>query len=148
MAKYEIMLVVRGDIDENAANKVCDELSSTLSASNLDVKKHGLKELAYEIKKNKHGYYFQLNFDSNESNGIKEFGRIARINKQVLRHLIINLEKDYGYKATLNPKKVARNEKRASIYVKVQEEIKRRTEERLAMLASQENATTEKNENE
>lgn len=93
MAKYEIMLVVRGDIEENLANGVCDEPALVLAIKDLNIKKHGLKPLAYEIKKNKHGYYYQINFDANDATGIKEFGRIARINKQVLRHLIINLEK-------------------------------------------------------
>lgn len=144
MAKYEIMLVVRGDIEEEAANKTANELFSILKTTNLDVKKLGLKELAYEIKKLKRGYYYQANFDSNDSDSIKEFGRVTRINKQVLRHLVINLEKDYGYKATNNAKKVARNEKRASIHTKVQEEIKRRAEERQAMLAAQENNTFNK----
>lgn len=140
MAKYEIMLVVRGDIEENLANGVCDEPALVLAIKDLNIKKHGLKPLAYEIKKNKHGYYYQINFDANDATGIKEFGRIARINKQVLRYLIINLEKDYGYRATINPKKVAKNQKRAEIHVKVQEEIKRRAEERQAMMLAQENA--------
>lgn len=136
MTKYEIMLVVSGEVDEPTANKTSNELTSVLKASNLEVKKLGLKPLAYEIKKNKHGYYFQINFESNDADSIKEFGRVARINKNVLRHLIINLEKDYGFKATNNSKKVARNQKRAEIHVKVQEELKRRAEERQAMLAA------------
>lgn len=131
MAKYEIMLVVRGDIDEEQANKVYSELSKELAVDNIQLTKHGLKELAYPIQKNNRGYYFQLNFDSSNTNGINEFRRLARINKNVLRHLIINLEKDYGYKATINEKKIKSNQKRAEIYAKVQEEIKRRNEERI-----------------
>lgn len=131
MAKYEIMLVVRGDIDEEQANKVCDELSKELDVDNIQLTKHGLKELAYSIQKLNRGYYFQLNFESNNPNGINEFRRLARINKSVLRHLIINLEKDYGYRATINEKKIKSNQKRAEIYAKVQEEIKKRNEERI-----------------
>lgn len=138
MAKYEIMLVVRGDIDEADAVKTYNELANVLATDNLTVKKE-LRPLAYEIKKNNQGYYFQLNFDTEDTASIKEFGRIARINKNVLRSLIINLEKDYGYKATKNAKKIARNERRASIYTKVQEELKKRAEERKAALLAQEN---------
>lgn len=144
MAKYEIMLVVRGDIEEAAANTVSDELISILKSTSPEVKKLGLKELAYEIKKVKRGYYYQINFNNNDADIIREFDRVARIKKEVLRHLVINLEKDYGYKAVNNAKKIARNEKRASIHVKIQEEIKRRAEERQAMLASQENQTSNK----
>lgn len=143
MAKYEIMLVVRGDIDEIAANNVSNELISILKPTSPTVKKLGLKELAYEIKKVKRGYYYQINFNNNDANIIKEFDRVARIKKEVLRHLIINLEKDYGYKATNNAKKVARNEKRANIHAKIQEEIKRKAEERLAN-STQENSSFNK----
>lgn len=141
MAKYEIMLIVRSDLEEANANSVCDELVATLGVK-ADVTKHGIKEMAYQIKKLDRGYYYQINFEAENADGINEFRRLARINKNVLRQLIINLEKDYGYRATVNAKKVARNEKRAQIYAKVQEENKRRNEERLAMLAAQQNATT------
>lgn len=144
MAKYEIMLVVRGDLEEAVANGVCDELVASLGAQNVNITKHGVKEMAYQIKKLDRGYYYQINFESENVEGLNEFRRLARINKNVLRQLIINLEKDYGYRATVNAKKVARNEKRAQIYAKVQEENKRRAEERLAMQAAQANATSEK----
>lgn len=134
MAKYEVMLVVSGELEETKADKVCNELASIISAKDLKLNKLGLKDLAYEIKKNKKGYYYQLNFTSNDSNSIKEFNRLSRINKQVLRNLVINLEKDYGYKATINPKKIARNQKKAVIYSKVQEELKKKMEERQQQL--------------
>ena len=134
MAKYEVMLVVSGELEETKADKVCNELASIISTKDLKLNKLGLKDLAYEIKKNKKGYYYQLNFTSNDSNSIKEFNRLSRINKQVLRNLVINLEKDYGYKATINPKKIARNQKKAVIYSKVQEELKKKMEERQQQL--------------
>ncbi len=131
MAKYEIMLVVNGEIDEQLANKTCDDLNETLQNNNIKLTKHGLKELAYEIKKVKKGYYFQSNFENSDSTLLKEYDRLAKINKNVLRHLIINLEKDYGYKAVNNSKKVAKNEKRKVIHERVQEEMRKRAEERL-----------------
>ena len=130
MAKYEVMLLVSGDLEESKANKISDDLASIISSTDLKINKLWLKDLAYEIKKNKKAYYYQFNFSSNDSNSIKEFNRLSRINKQVLRNLVINLEKDYGYRATVNPKKIARNEKRAVIYTKVQEELKKKMEER------------------
>ncbi len=131
MAKYEIMLVVRGDVDEQLANKTCNDLSKELGVKNIDLTNHGLKELAYPIQKIDRGYYFQLNFESTNTNGINEFRRLTRINKNVLRHLIINLEKDYGYRATINEKKIKSNKKRAEIYARIQDEIKKRNEDRV-----------------
>ncbi|MDE5617622.1 MAG: 30S ribosomal protein S6 [Ureaplasma sp.] len=131
MAKYEIMLVVNGEIDEQLANKTCDDLNASLQNNNINLTKLGLKDLAYEIKKVKKGYYFQSNFENSDPSLLKEYDRLAKINKNVLRHLIINLEKDYGYKAVNNSKKVAKNEKRKVIHERVQEEMRKRTEERL-----------------
>lgn len=132
MAKYEIMLIVRGDLEEAQADATCNELVLTLGTK-VELTKHGIKEMAYAIKKLNRGYYYQMNFELEGSEGINEFRRLAGINKSVLRQLIINLEKDYGYKATVNAKKIARNEKRAQIFARVQEENRRRAEERLAM---------------
>ncbi|UIU15012.1 30S ribosomal protein S6 [Ureaplasma urealyticum] len=133
MAKYEIMLVVRGDLDQEQANKVANELKATLK--NTEVKENnyeGVQQLAYEINKLKTAYRYVYNFETTDVSLINEFRRLAIINKNVLRHIIINLEKDYGYKATVNAKKVQRNEKRAEVYVRQKEEAERRAAERQA----------------
>lgn len=132
MAKYEIMLIVRGDLEESAASKIANELKNSLKEKNIKEINYGLKDMAYEIKKIKKGYYFQYNFEAEESAGINEFRRLCGINKNVLRHLIINIEKDYGYRATINPKKVSKSEFKKVQYVKFQEEAKKRAEERQA----------------
>jgi small subunit ribosomal protein S6 len=54
---------------------------------------------------------------------------LALINKSVLRHLIINLEKDYGHRAINNPKKV-----------KVSEVKAKKFKERMARIKSERDA--------
>ncbi|MDE6082423.1 MAG: hypothetical protein K2F52_00925, partial [Malacoplasma sp.] len=44
------------------------------------------------------------------------------LKKEILRHLIINLEKDYGYKAKTNPKKIIRSQFRAERYKRIKEQ--------------------------
>ena len=51
----------------------------------------GQRELAYEIKKFKTGYYFLYVVEAN-SEAINEFDRIAKINENVIRHLVIKVE--------------------------------------------------------
>ena len=53
----------------------------------------GQKEFAYEIKKFKSGYYFLYNIEANDDAAVKEFDRVARIDENVVRHLVINLDK-------------------------------------------------------
>lgn len=132
MAKYEIMLVVRGDIEQSAADKVANELKAVLKTEVKENNYEGLQTLAYEINKVKQAYRYVFNFETTDNTAISEFRRFANINKNVLRHLIINLEKDYGYKATINPKKVARNEKKGEIFKVRQAEAARRVAERQA----------------
>ncbi len=130
MAKYEIMLILKGDLDIKVADGVAQELKSVIKAKKIDEVKHGSKDMAYEIQKMRKGFYYQYNFETEEIAGIDEFRRLCGINKNVLRHLIINLEKDYGYKATINPKKVAKSKLRSVQYAKHAEEAKKRAEER------------------
>lgn len=133
MSKYEIMLIVDGQVKETDASSIVKELESLLkSAKDLKVEKMGLRDLAYPIKKVNRGHYFVLNFSNDSPEEIREFRRVAGIKKEVLRQLIINLEKDYGYKATINPKKVAQSEfrsqkykERKEAYLAEQEKIKK-----------------------
>ena len=53
----------------------------------------GQKELAYEIKNHKTGFYFLVNIEANDSKAIDEFNRLALISEDVIRHLIVKEEK-------------------------------------------------------
>ena len=53
----------------------------------------GQRELAYEIKKFKSGYYFVLEVEANDDKAIKEFDRLGLISSDVIRHLITKIEK-------------------------------------------------------
>lgn len=93
--KYEILFIVRSDLEEKAIKAVAKDLEKVLvdkKAKILSSKEMGQKELAYEINKQKSGYYFLINVEaSNEA--IKEFDRVALINEAVIRHLIVKLDK-------------------------------------------------------
>jgi small subunit ribosomal protein S6 len=110
MAKYEIILVVDGTLEENNAKVSIQELESLINTSpNFKITELGLKTMAFAINKKNKGWYLQYNFENTDPNIIKEFRRLALINKNVLRHLIINLEKEYGYRSTQNQKKINRS---------------------------------------
>ncbi len=94
--KYEIMFVVRPNADENAVKEVAKNLEKVLTDNGAKVvssKDLGQKELAYEIKGHKTGYYFLINIESEDAKAIKEFDRLALISEDVIRHLIIKEEK-------------------------------------------------------
>ena len=93
--KYEILFIVRSDLDEKTIKSVAKDLEKVLVDKNakiLSSKEMGQKELAYEIKNQKSGYYFLINVEaSNEA--IREFDRVALINESVIRHLVVKLDK-------------------------------------------------------
>ncbi len=94
MNKYEIMFIVKPDLEESAIKKEADKLKKALTehkAKIIDEKAMGQRELAYEIKKYKNGYYFLFTLEA-LSNAIDEFDRLARIDENLLRHLIIRVE--------------------------------------------------------
>lgn len=95
MAKYEIMLLVSGKISPEQATNITDQLKQNIKTESIETKYLGIKNLAYQIKKESTAHYFLLNFNG-DAKSTFDFNRLTLINKSVLRHLIINLEKDYG----------------------------------------------------
>lgn len=96
MNTYEIMFIVKSTIDEATAKKTVEELKSILTTMNseiTDFKDMGQKPFAYEIKKEVNGFYYLITTKASKE-AIDEFNRIARINENVLRHMIINLDKE------------------------------------------------------
>lgn len=94
MNKYEIMFIVKSDIEESTINQTVDTLKKVLtdnSAKIIEEKKLGQKDLAYEIRKYKTGYYFLFIVEA-ESKAINEFNRVVGINEDVLRHLVVKAE--------------------------------------------------------
>ena len=94
MRKYEIMFIVRPDMEEAEIKKTADEIKKVLTdkdAKFLEEKALGQKELAYEIDKFKTGYYYLYVVEANAA-AVKEFDRVARINESLLRHLVVKVE--------------------------------------------------------
>lgn len=94
MNKYEVMFIVKPDMEEAQITKIAEDLKKVLTdnkAKLLEEKAMGQRELAYEIKKFKTGYYFLFVVET-ESIAVSEFDRIAKINENILRHLIIKVE--------------------------------------------------------
>ena len=96
MRKYEIMFIVRPDLEENAVKETVKKLEKALTDNKAVItlsKELGQKEFAYEIKGFKSGFYYLYNIEANNDAAVKEFDRISTIDETVVRHLILNVEK-------------------------------------------------------
>ncbi len=94
MNKYEMMFIVRPDMEEAEIKKTAESMKKVLTdlkAKVLEEKAMGQRELAYEIKKFATGYYYLFVVEASKE-AEQEFNRIARINENLLRHIIVKVE--------------------------------------------------------
>lgn len=94
MNKYELMFIVKSDMEEQEIKKTAETMKKILTdnkAKIIEEKAMGQRELAYEINKMKTGYYFLYVIEAT-SEAINEFERVSRINENILRHLTIKVE--------------------------------------------------------
>lgn len=96
MKKYEIMFIVKTTTDEATVKQTASSLKSIITDMNgklFDEKEMGRRDLAYPIKKEISGFYYVFNCVAT-AEAIAEFDRKARLNENVLRHLIIKLDEE------------------------------------------------------
>ena len=94
MNKYEIMFIVKSDMEEAEIRNTAEAMKKVLTdkgAKLLEEKAMGQRESAYEIQKMKTGYYFLYIVEA-DSDTVSEFNRVSGINENILRHLIVKVE--------------------------------------------------------
>lgn len=95
MRKYEVMYIVRPNLSEDELAAVVKKFNDVLATKNskvVNVTEMGQRELAYEIKKYRSGYYYVVDVEASDDKAIKEFDRLALISGDIIRHLITNKE--------------------------------------------------------
>lgn len=92
--KYEIMFIVRPNVEEEARKQLVEGFSNAIAERNseiLSVEDLGNKTLAYEIDDLKKGYYYIINTNASVE-AVDEFERLARINEDIIRFIVIKDE--------------------------------------------------------
>lgn len=96
MNKYEIMFIVKTTIDEATVKSTASSLKSIIADMKGKItgeKDMGRRDLAYPINKEISGFYYVFNCEA-KPEVTAEFDRKARLNENVLRHLIIKLDEE------------------------------------------------------
>lgn len=95
MRKYEVMFAIQPRIDEEAKKELVERFTGVLSegAETVEVKDLGKKQLAYEINDFTDAYYFLATITAATDASTKEFDRLAKINTDIIRHMVVRLEK-------------------------------------------------------
>lgn len=95
VTKYEVMYIIRPNIDEEAKTVLVDRFDAILKdngAEILESKDWEKRRLAYEIKDFREGIYHIIKVSSTNADGINEFDRLAKINDDIIRHMIVKEE--------------------------------------------------------
>lgn len=91
MRKYEVMYIIRPDIEQEAVQAAVEKFQGIISNGG-EITKHdvlGKRRLAYEIKKFRDGHYVLVNFNA-EPAVVAELERLMKISDEVIRYLITN----------------------------------------------------------
>ncbi|PHA00442.1 30S ribosomal protein S6 [Bacillus pseudomycoides] len=94
MKKYEIMYIIRPNMEEEAQKALVERFAGVLTENGAEIintKDWGKRRLAYEINDLRDGFYMILNVNSNPE-AIKEFDRLAKINEDIIRHIVVKNE--------------------------------------------------------
>lgn len=94
-ANYEILYIIRPDIDEENKSALVERFDGILSDNGAEItesKDWAKRRFAYEIEGYNEGTYHLINLTSENSDAIDEFERLARINDDILRHMTVRLD--------------------------------------------------------
>lgn len=93
---YELTFIVDGNIPDTENNRITEEIQSSMKTFSAEInycQELGRKKLSYEIKKSPRGTYFVIEFDT-EADSLKSIEKELKLNKNLLRYLIVKKPKN------------------------------------------------------
>lgn len=132
MRHYETMFILKPTLVEEEIKTKIEIFKEVITKNGGEIETcldMGMRNLAYEIEKNKRGYYFVIYFKA-EPSLIAELERNYRINEDVLRFIVIKYENKKEQKAwqTLVDRANNKPEQKKESKKKVSESAKEETQ--------------------
>ena len=95
MNSYESIIIINSNLEEAVIKSTIEKVTDLIAKHGKveSTEEWGKKKLAYPIKKELNGYYFLMQFEANKDIEA-EINRKARLDENVLRHLIIKLDEE------------------------------------------------------
>ncbi|MGM9924398.1 MAG: 30S ribosomal protein S6 [Bacillus sp. (in: firmicutes)] len=94
MRKYEIMYIIRPNIEDEAKKSLVERFNAVLTDNGAEItetKDWGKRRLAYEINDFRDGFYTIVKVQSG-AEAVQEFDRLAKISEDIIRHMVIKEE--------------------------------------------------------
>lgn len=89
---YELALVLNGKLEDDARAEALEKVQNYITrfgGSVLNVDDWGKKKFAYDINKQKEGFYYFIKFQSEDNNCPNELEANVRIMELVVRYLVV-----------------------------------------------------------
>lgn len=93
MNKYESIIIISPVVEEEGIKNLITKFSDLINTDGKveSVEEMGKRKLAYEVKKNKEGYYVLINFEA-KPELITELERNYRITDEVIKFIVVRKE--------------------------------------------------------
>ena len=93
MNKYESVIIINPNLEAESIKALVEKFSNLINNNGKvdSVEEIGKKKLAYEIKKNKEGYYIVFKFEA-KPESIDELERVYRITDEVIKFIVVKEE--------------------------------------------------------
>lgn len=94
MRKYEIMYIIRPNIEDEDKTALVERFDNVLKDNGAEIiesKEWGKRRLAYEIEDYRDGIYHVITVNA-KPEAIQEFDRLMKINDNVIRHIVVRLD--------------------------------------------------------
>lgn len=90
MNKYESIIIINPAVEEQAIKNIIATFTDLINKNGKveSVEEMGKRKLAYEVKKNKEGYYVLFNFDA-KPDSIAELERNYRITDEIIKFITV-----------------------------------------------------------
>ncbi len=94
MNKYESVVIVNPNLEEESIKNLIKKFSDLINTDGniISVEEIGKRRLAYEIKKQKEGFYIVIKFEA-KPELIAELERNYRITDEVMKFIVVKEEK-------------------------------------------------------
>ena len=89
---YELAVVLNGKLEDDARAEALEKVQNYITrfgGSVLNVDDWGKKKFAYDINKQKEGFYYFIKFQSDDNNCPNELEANVRIMEPVVRYLVV-----------------------------------------------------------
>ena len=94
MNKYESVIIINPNLEEESIKNLIKKFSDLINTDGniISVEEIGKRRLAYEIKKQKEGFYIVIKFEA-KPELIAELERNYRITDEVMKFIVVKEEK-------------------------------------------------------